>query len=222
MPSSQTTKMTGLIIGVIALTATSNAAISAIRANLSDADEQRAEIVTGDRYVITGDDPTPSTYLDDDTTNPIETLPTLPGTEYCTGNTGALLCTVTIKLTGSGGRRNYNAGSFVCGTSTCSILSARVFTEAVPVGSERLYGGWTGTPLTGSAAQVFNWYAASSGATIIGSGAYVAHGANATNIEKDMPPGTTFKFTWALGDGTEDHSRYKAAAVVQYYKYYNP
>ncbi len=180
-------------------------------------------LTTGNQFILPDSSTTtaPATYLRDETT-PISQWPTDIGTEFCTGNTGALLCQRTDKLTGSGGHRNSNAASFTCGTATCSIVSMRVFTEAIPRANERLYGGWTTSPGSQSGAQVFNFNAASSGATVIGSGAYVSLGANGLNIEKDIPPGATFKFTWALGNGTEDFSSYKAAAVTQYYKYYNP
>ena len=182
-----------------------------------------SQIITGNTFIVPDSNTTttPGVYLNDEAT-PIQTYASAPGTESCIGNTGALLCTLTIKLTGSGGHRNNNAGSFVCGTATCSILDARVFTEAIPVANERLYGGWTTAPGTASGAQIFNDYAAASGATVIGSGAYVSIGDNALNVEKDVPPGATFKFVWRFGNSTEDYSSYKAAAVLRYWKYYNP
>jgi hypothetical protein len=178
-------------------------------------------LTTGHHFVLTDSSTTtaPATYLRDETT-PIAQWPTDLGTEYCTGNTGALLCTNVIKLTGSGGYNTANAGSFVCTSSTCSIVSARVFAES---GSDALWGGWTTSPGTSSGGQLFNRLAPAipRGGTIIGSGAYFYSGGTKFQT-KDVPPGATVKFTWAVGNGTEDYSRTKAAAVLQYWKYYNP
>lgn len=180
-------------------------------------------ILTGNQVILPDSSTTtsPAIYLNDETT-PIATRPITIGTEYCEGHTGALLCNVHIKLTGSGAHRNNNAGSYTCGTSTCSVVNARVFTEAIPRANERLYGGWTTSPGTSSGAQLFNFYAASSGATVIGSGAYVTANTNGLNVEKDIPPGATLKFVWALGNGSEDYNSYKAMAVITFWKYYNP
>lgn len=220
MASNLLSKTTGLLIGVVALSATTSATIASIRSNTAPAAVQRALVTTGDQYIVTGDDSTPSVYLDDDSA--VKTWPTLPGTEHCEGNTGALLCHVMIKLTGSGGHRNHNAGSFACQTSTCSIVSARVFTES---GADHLYGGWTNTPGAASGSQLFNHKLTKNGFTLIGSGSRVINGPDGATIRdtpQDVPPGSTVKFTWKVGNGTEDYSRTKAAALIDYYKYYNP
>lgn len=165
---------------------------------------------------------TPGIYLKDETT-PIKTYPISVGTEHCYGHTGALLCEIAVKLTGSGGHRNHNAGSWVCGTATCSILASNIYAESIPVASEKVYGGWTTTPGSASGAQLFNNYAVTaSGTTIPGSGSYVGFGANPTFVTKDVPPGSTVKVTWTLGNGTEDYSNYKALWVTTYRKFYTP
>ena len=182
-----------------------------------------AIIMAGNQFIIpdTNTTTTPGIYLRDEII-PIKTWPLTLGTEFCEGHSGALLCTVTLKLTGSGGKREYNAGSYLCGTSTCSIVETRVFTES---GADALYGGWTPTPLTGSASQLFNNKRAKNGFTLIGSGAYSVGNADAgtyTTVTKDVPPGNTIKFTWAQGNGTEDYSQTRAAAVIRFWKYYTP
>lgn len=222
MASSKFTQFSALVVGAATLSAAAVVTIQAIRDNLSGAETPAPSIFTGDQYMVTADNASPAVFLDDDTV-PIKIYPTTPGTEHCEGNTGALLCTVTIKLTGSGSHRNNNAGSFLCSTSTCSIVDTRVMTEAVPVTSDHLYGGWTTSPGTASGQQLYNWTIASSGATIIGSGSYLyGIGANSGNVEKDVPPGATIKFVWARGNGSEDYGSYKALAVIRYYRYYNP
>ena len=221
MASSLGSKIPQLIVGAAAISALGLSTIGTIRDSLSSAELQRALITTGDKYVMVTEDTTPQTFLGDDTTNPIIVDPALPGVPYCTGNTGALLCRVTIKLTGSGGHKAHNAGSFLCETSTCSIVDSRVFTEAVPL-SDHLYGGWTKEPSTTSGAQLFNKVLAASGWTLIGSGSTVGSGLTAFNIEKDVPPGWTIKFTWHTGNNSEDYGRTKAAAVITYWKYWNP
>jgi len=221
MASGKFTQFSALVIGAATLSVAAFTTINAIRDNTSGA-ETSPLIALGDQYLVTADNPLPQVFLDDDGTNPVKIYPTTPGVEHCEGNTGALLCQLTIKLTGSGGNRNHNAGSFLCSTSTCSITSTRVFTEAIPRANERLYGGWTNAPGTASGAQLYNFYAASSGATIIGSGSYISGNANGLNVEKDVPPGATIKFVWALGNGSEDYGTYIASAVITYWRYWRP
>lgn len=220
MASNKFTQFSALVVGAATLSTAAVVTIAQIRSNLSGAETPAPAVFTGDQYLVTADNASLDVYRDADT-SPIKIYPTLPGTEYCEGNTGALLCKVTIKLTGSGAHRNNNAGSFVCSTSTCSIVSAYVLAEAIPVTNDRLYGGWTTSPGTQSGNQLFNWgLAAGSGKTIVGSGAYIAPGG--LNVAKDVPPGATIKFVWTKGNGSENYGSYKAAAVLTYWKFYNP
>lgn len=180
-------------------------------------------IITGHQFIVPDSNTTtaPARYSRDETT-PFETFPLDPGTEYCYGHTGALLCNLMVKLTGSGGHRNSNAGSFVCGTATCSIVETRAFVES---GSDLLYGGWTTSPGANSGTQLYNRKRVKNGISLIGSGAYVIKGydgAAVTTISKDVPPGATVKFQWEDGNSTEDYSRTKAAVMVRYWKFYNP
>lgn len=221
MPSSIGSKIPQLIVGALAISALGLNVISSIRTNNPGEAIQRAAIFTGDQFLVTTEDSTPATYLNEDTA-PIKTWPTTPGTEHCEGNTGALLCTLTLKLTGSGGHRNSNAGSFLCSTSTCSIVDTRVFVES---GADLLYGGWTLTPGANSGSQLFNRKLVQNKNSFVGSGALTFKGQDSsavTTTNKDVPPGATIKFQWETGNGTEDHSRTKAAAVIRYYKFYTP
>lgn len=215
------TRFTTIGLGIASLSVAGLAFLNSIRESVNFV--PGSAVITGNQFLIPDANTTtaPGMYLNDETT-PIRTYPVTYGTEYCYGHTGALLCSITLKLTGSGGHRNHNAGSFVCTSSTCSVIRARVFTES---GSDALYGGWTTSPGSASGAQVFNAYAPSipRGGSILGSGSYVySPGGVTTQVHKNIPPGATFKFVWKVGNGTEDYSRTKAAATVEYYKYYNP
>lgn len=224
MPSSIGSKVPQLIVGAAAISALGLSTLDTIRSNNPTQAIQRAATFTGDQFILTTEDSTPSVHLNDETTA-VKTYPTTPGVEQCEGNTGALLCTVTIKLTGSGGHRNHNAGSYTCGTATCSIVSARVSIES---GSDVLYGGWTTSPGSASGAQLVNHVSPNipRGGSIIGSGAYTYNTGGATNgaksVEKDVPPGATIKFVWKNGNSTEDYSRTKAAALIQFWKFWTP
>lgn len=183
-----------------------------------------SQIVTGHTFIINDSNTTttPAVYLNDETTA-IKTWPTALGVEHCEGNTGALICTMNIKLTGSGGHRNNNAGSFVCTTSTCSMISIQVSTESIPVlNGDRLYLGWTTSPGTQSGAQFVSWGLTSSGLTLLGSGSYLHPTSKQTVRNGLVPPGATVKAVWTKGNGSEDYGSYKAAARFTYFKYYNP
>lgn len=157
---------------------------------------------------------TPGIYLNDETT-PIKTYPISLGTEHCEGHTGALLCEVTVKLTGSGGKRTHNAGSWVCQTYSCAILSTEVHWGNTHV-SDSLYAGWTMTPGAASGAQLLPNVLAASGAVAYGSGAYTS---TRTSDQVTVPPGATVKAVWAKGNGTEDHSKTAAFWITTYRKY---
>ena len=180
-------------------------------------------LTTGHHFILPDSSTTtaPATYLRDETT-PIHQWPTDPGTEFCTGNTGALLCQITIKLTGSGGHRNSNAGSYTCTTSTCSIIETILLVES---GSDLIYGGWNNTPTTQSGVQLYNRKRVKNGISLTGSSALVRagyDGATVTTVSKDVPPGSTIKFQWEDGNGTEDFARTRAAVVLRFFKFYNP
>lgn len=223
MASNLYGKFTGLVIGVVALSTAANVTITSIRDSLTSSDPAPL-ITTGDTYLVTADNAAPAVYLDTETT-PVKTWPTSLGTEHCEGNTGALICTINIKLTGSGAHRNNNAGSFVCTTSTCSMLDIQVHMEAVPtLGGDRLYLGWTTSPTTQSGAQFISWALVGSGQTLVGSGSYIhpTNKAVGTVRNGEVPPGATVKATWTKGNGSENYGSYKGIARFVYMKYYNP
>lgn len=185
-----------------------------------------SSILTGHIFIIPDSNTTttPAVYLRDETTA-IKTWPTDLGTEHCEGNTGALICSINIKLTGSGSHRNNNAGSFVCTTSTCSIMQVQVSAESIPrSGGDRLYLGWTTAPGTTSGAQFITARhgAVSSGQTLFGSGSYFHPVNNSLVRNGEVPPGATVKAVWAYGNGSEDYGSYKAIARFRYWKFYNP
>lgn len=220
MASSTGSKIAQLIVGAASISALGLSTLATIRSNAGPEAVQRLSVRTGDEYILTTEDSSPVTYLNDEAT-PIEMPPIAMGTEYCTGMTGAQLCTMQLKLTGSGGHRNSNAGSFTCSTSTCSFIRAIAFTES---GSDALYGGWTTTPGSASGAQLFNFYspAISRGGTITGSASYIyTLGGAPLQAPKDAPPGSTVKFTWARGNGTEHYGRTIASVFLWYFKGYN-
>lgn len=183
-------------------------------------------VTSGNQFILpdSSTTTTPGVYLRDETTA-IKTWPTDLGVEHCEGNTGALICTLNIKLTGSGSHRNSNAGSFVCTTSTCSMLNIQVHSEAIPrTGGDRLYLGWTNAPGTQSGAQFINDNLTASGQTLIGSGSYI-HPSNklvGTVRNGEVPPGATVKAVWQFGNGSEDYGTYKSVARFVYMKFYNP
>lgn len=215
------TILTTLALGVHALSQAGQAILATIL--ISSTWVAGSFIQPGHQFIIPDSNTTtaPGIYLNDETT-PIKTYPVSPGTEHCEGNTGALLCTLMIKLTGSGGHRNSNAGSYTCTTSTCSIISTHLLVES---GSDLIYGGWNTTPTTQSGVQLFNRKRVKNGIALTGSSAVVARGydgATVTTTTKDVPPGATIKFQWEDGNGTEDYSRTKAAVVIRFYKFYTP
>lgn len=162
----------------------------------------------------------PANYLVDEST-PYQTFPISLGTEHCYGHTGALLCEIAIKLTGSGGHPNHNAGSWVCTTYSCAILTSLVMVEANPVG-DNLWVGWTSTPGSASGGQLIARKTTASGGLIVGSGSYATAGTGGETGEKLVPPGQTVKAVWSTGNGTEDYSNVKALWVTTYRKFYTP
>ena len=224
MASSIGSKVMQLIVGGAAVSALGLSTINSIRDAATPAAIQRAQINTGDQYVLTTEDSTPSVLLNDETTA-IKTYSTVSpdssGEEVCDdGFTGALLCTMAIKLTGSGGHRNHNAGSVIISTTaTSSIIDVNVLVES---GSDALYLGWTTNPGGASGAQLVNYIVPNKprGGTIVGSGGYTyLFAGTPVSVPKDVPPNATVKATWRIGNSTEDYSRTHAVAVLRYWKW---
>lgn len=223
MASSIGSKIPQLIVGAAAISALGLSTIATIRNDVTPAALDRAAIFTGDTYLVTSEDSTPSVLLDNEST-PILSYPTSLGTEHCIGNTGALLCEIAIKLTGSGGHKNHNAGSWVCTTYSCAVLSSDVFVEANPAG-QNLWVGWSTSPGTTSGAQIINRKTTASGGMIVGSGSYTEVAGVTPVNGLVIPPGATAKAIWQTGltgDRSEDYSAVKALWITRYRKFYNP
>lgn len=194
-----------LIVGAAAISALGLTTINTIRDNLTPAQLQRAAIYTGDEFLVTADNAAPETYLDDDT-SPVIIKPTRPGTKHCEGNTGALLCSITLPLSGSGGQRKYTAASYTCSTATCSLLGGEVFTEATPRG-DKIYVGYAAEPATKSGSQLLNYVTTVSGGTL----RFAYTGAT-------VPVGHTFKAVFAH----EQPGKVVGAITLRWIEYYRP
>jgi hypothetical protein len=171
------------------------ATIAMVVANLAN----NSQLLQGDLAFETTDNATPAIQLVVDGKFPQDALKfeedgdvesgsgdilanTYRNQEFCTGFTGALLCQRLVKLTYSGSKPGYNAGSFTCSSSTCALIRTTVMSES---GADALYVGWTNTPLTTSGAQIINNKATFNGGLMVATGAHL------------IPPGATVKAVWA-------------------------
>jgi len=227
MDSSSYTRLNGLILGGNVL-----AASIAALANFSG-------VLQGDLAFDTTDNATPAVQLIVDGGYPQDALAfqedgdvetgsgdvlanPYRNPEHCIGFSGSLLCQRRVVLSGSGGNRGHNAGSFVCTTATCSIISLQAHIEANPK-NDKLYVGWTNSPATASGAQFVNNQSVASGAIILGSGSYINPTTKTTVSVGVVPANATVKAVWNTGitKGTQTGA-VKGAIDVLYWKFYTP
>lgn len=203
------TILTTLAVGLQALSTAGQAFLGTIIA--STLFVVGSTITTGHHFIITDSNTTesPAVYLNDETT-PVQTWPTTIGNEFCTGNTGALLCRRLVRLTGTGGHRANNAGSWTCSTQSCSIVRVTVMTEATGRDDE-LYVGATQNPSIASGSQIINYKpTGGSGSQLVATGAYL------------VPVGWTVKAVYAHSQTLEAPGKVTGAILYEYIKYFIP